>query len=246
MALPKRQLKDEEQRKIFSKVFDNLAVEDLFKLKVRGYFDTYERMWKEGKESKILIVKKDDSYRIIKIYKIEAGGFKNMLKYLQGDERFRKVRDRRRDIIYAWCKKEFHNLMIAHKIGINSPEPYAYIHNILVMELLGDENPYPQLKEVSLDNPEKTFRSIIKNIETLVKKGKLVHGDISEFNILVDDKEKPYLIDFAQSVLISHPYAKEFLERDIRNIVSYFNSEYGLNVDFEETYQKIAGGVFDA
>ncbi len=244
MALPKRQIKDEEQRKIFGKIFDNLVIQDLFKLKAKGIYDTYGGLLEEGKESRILLVYKDEEPRIIKIYKIEAGNFKNMLRYLEGDERFKKIRERRRDIIYAWCKKEYHNLLIAKKVGISSPEPYDYIHNIIAMEMLGENAPYPQLKDIVLSKPEKVLKNILSQIEILLKKGKLVHGDISEFNILIDSKERPYFIDFGQAVLTSHPFAKEFLKRDIKNLINYFYKEYNIENDADEIYARMCNGVF--
>ncbi len=244
MALPKRQIKDAEQRKIFGKVFDELAVRDLFKIKSKGIFDTYKGIIKEGKESRILLVYKENEPRIIKIYKIEAGNFKHLHAYLQEDERFRHVKGNRRAIMYAWCKKEYHNLQIAINSGVNAPKPYYYLHNIIAMEMIGKEKPYPQLKYVSLDKPLKVLDNLLSQLKNLANKGNLVHGDISEFNILVDDKEIPYIIDFAQGVLVTNPFAKEMAVRDIKNLINYFNKQYGIDYDFEDVFRKVYKGVF--
>ena len=140
MALPKRRIKTQEQRKIEDKIFDELLLKDLFYLKSKGYFEDYYKTINEGKESKILLVgDKEGNARVLKIYKIEAGGFRNMWKYLKGDERFNKIKQNRRDIIYAWTKKEYHNLKIINELGIPSPIPFFFIRNILVMSFLGKD-----------------------------------------------------------------------------------------------------------
>ena len=71
----------------------------------------------------------------------------------------------------------------------------------------------------------------------MYKKAKLVHGDMSAFNILVHNNQ-PYLIDLGQGTLLEHPNAHEFLKRDIHNIVKYFN-KYGIKTEEKEIYKNI-------
>jgi RIO kinase 1 len=65
----------------------------------------------------------------------------------------------------------------------------------------------------------------------------MVHADLSEFNILIY-KNKPYLIDLGQGVLLKHPRAFDFLRRDIHNILNHFN-KYGIDEDELKLYNKI-------
>jgi len=65
----------------------------------------------------------------------------------------------------------------------------------------------------------------------------MVHADLSEFNIL-NFEEEPVFIDLSQSTTTEHPQAQEFLRRDVRNVVKYFNKQ-GLKLDEEEVYNKI-------
>ena len=73
--------------------------------------------------------------------------------------------------------------------------------SILAMEFIGDENgtPAPQLRNTTVEEPEKFLDMIIKQIKALYNGG-LVHADLSEYNILVY-QEKPYLIDMGQAVV---------------------------------------------
>jgi RIO kinase 1 len=100
------------------------------------------------------------------------------------------------------------------------------------MSFIGEgEIPYPQLRNVELEDPAETYARIIGIIDTLYTKAELVHADLSEFNILYGDK--PYLIDMGQSVTRDHPRALPFLMRDIRNINRFFKNRCDVRTDVE-------------
>ena len=141
-------------------------------------------------------------------------------------------RRQKKRLIFAWTKKEFSNLVRAREAGIAVPEPLVWDRNILIMSFLGEgEIPYPQLRNVELEDPGETYASIISTIDTLYKKAELVHADLSEFNILYGDQ--PYLIDMGQSVTRDHPRALPFLMRDIRNINRFFRSRCDVRTDID-------------
>ena len=215
----RKRFKDSEQRKIFSGILDDSTLMTLYKLSNKGYFDAIYGPIKEGKESTVLLAEKKGKKLAIKVYAIKAGNFKRMHPYLVGDPRFKKIRKDKRSIIFAWCQKEFKNLERSRKAGVRCPKPIAFMNNVLIMEFLGkDSEPYPRLKDTKLKS-KKIFEDIIKNMIKLHKKAKIVHGDLSEFNVLMG--KKPYLIDFSQSVLLSHPNSDMFLKRDIKNICKF-------------------------
>jgi len=106
------------------------------------------------------------------------------------------------------------------------------------MEYIGTyERPAPLLRDVAIENPEEIFETLIDFISKMYKKAKLVHGDISAYNVLMH-KNKPYIIDLGQGVLLEHPNSDEFLKRDISNIVKYFK-KFNIRADANEIYNNI-------
>ena len=92
------------------------------------------------------------------------------------------------------------------------------------MEYIGFESiPAPVLKDIKKPKePINLFNEILDFIKLLYQKAKLVHGDLSEFNILYHN-QSPVVIDISQAVSIQHPKAEEYLARDIKNIFQYFD-----------------------
>jgi RIO kinase 1 len=162
-----------------------------------------------------------------------------MGEYIRGDRRFFNVKKNRKDLIFAWTKKEYSNLLRAKEAGVPVPEPLVFDRNILVMSFIGEgDHPYPHLRNAEIDDPERIYRQIIGFVETLYTKAELVHADLSEFNILYGDQ--PYLIDMGQSVTRDHPRAQAFLMRDIKNINRFFRNRCTVRGD-EEVFYAITG-----
>ena len=127
-------------------------------------------------------------------------------------------------------KKEFRNLTRASNAGVRVPEPVKYRDNVLVMEFIGKNGiAFPLLKQAinRVENIEQFWQTTIEFMKRLYSDARLVHADLSEYNILVDEQCNPVFIDMGQSVLLEHPRAQEFLRRDVSNMVKFFN-EYGL------------------
>jgi len=177
----------------------------------------------------------------LKIYRTATSTFKRISQYIEGDPRFKGITGSRRKVIYAWASKEFRNLQRFHDAGVRVPSPIRFHKNLLIMEYIGTRRqPAPQLKDVVLDDPQKTYDTVVKYIDLGYKKAHLVHADLSEFNILVYRK-RPVIIDCGQSMVTDHPNAKEFLKRDIYNINRYFQT---LGVDIspsEDVFQAVTG-----
>jgi RIO kinase 1 len=162
-----------------------------------------------------------------------------MWQYLAGDPRFFGLKKQRLSVVFAWCRREFKNLSIASRAGVNCPKPIAFNENVLVEEFIGENGILaPKLIGVNLEkeDAQEVYNIIISDLEKLVKTG-LVHSDLSEYNILI--LGKPYIIDFSQAVPVSHTQAEEFLKRDIKNINKYFK-KIGVEVkDGEEIFNKL-------
>ena len=145
-----------------------------------------------------------------------------MLPYIEGDPRFKMVKRDTHSLIYAWAQKEFKNLKRAYDCGIRLPKPIYVEKNVLVMEFIGEEDQAaPTLKEQPPEHPEKTYEKILEYVKILYQQAKLVHGDLSEYNIM-NIADEPVLFDVSQTVTNDHPKAKEFLHRDLTNVNRFF------------------------
>lgn len=224
--------------KIERKVFDDRTLLAIYKLMTKGIIKSVESIVKEGKESVVVSAKStSDEWLALKIYRTVYVDFKSMWKYLVADHRFKNVKKSRRFVINSWCKREFKNLEIAHSNNVACPRPVAFNENILAMAFIGEDgNPAPRLVDIRLENPEEAYKLILDELESL-SAARLVHTDLSEYNILVHDS--PYIIDFSQAVTSLHPQAFEFLKRDIKNLNRYFERQ-GVEVVEKEILEKNA------
>ena len=234
-------IKDADSLKVRDDVFDEVTLIALYKLVHRKLISSIGGPISTGKEANVFYGERGAQGIAIKIYRIQTGNFKAMTDYLAGDRRFSSVRGTRKGIIFAWTKKEFSNLARAHEAGIPTPEPLAFDRNILLMEFLGeDEIPYPQLRNADVSDYGAVYNEILAYVDLLYREARLVHADLSEYNILYH--EKPYLIDMGQAVTLDHPQARAFLTRDIRNLNRYF-SRYCDVQDEQEIITAITGAA---
>lgn len=225
-------IKDSDRLKVREDVFDEVTLLALYKLVHKKWLSVIGGSISTGKEANIFFGERDGFPIAIKIYRIRTANFTTMSSYITGDRRFSHVKKAKKELIFAWTKKEFANLVRARDAGISVPEPLVWDRNILVMSFIGEnEIPAPQLRNAEIGDPAKTYREIIKIIDILYNSAELVHADLSEFNILFRDK--PYLIDMGQSVTRDHPRALPFLMRDIRNINRFFKDRCAVREDIE-------------
>ena len=123
-----------------------------------------------------------------------------------------------------WTKREYYMLKKFHSLDANVPEVFDFNNNSILMEYLGDSSiPAPLLKDANLKEKQlnEVFTQIINSIKTFYKCG-IVHGDLSEFNILWW-QNKPYIIDFPQAIDVRNNLnANELLLRDVTNVCKFF------------------------
>lgn len=230
-----------KKRATVDSVFDERMYLQLNKLLKTGTLNRIEGIISAGKESNVYLAygQNNEEYAI-KIYKIDTNTSRWMRNYIVGDPRFKKVPNNVSKIIYLWASKEFKNLKRAHKAGLSVPVPIYIKNNVLIMEYIGFESiPAPKLKEIKTPkDPIKLLNEILYFIKNLYQKANLVHGDLSEFNILYHN-QKPVIIDISQAVTIHHPKAEIYLVRDITNIFNYFE-KIGVEVpNPEEFYYEV-------
>jgi RIO kinase 1 len=239
--------KRSEDLKVIEEVFDRLTLEGVYKLMRMKVIDRVDGVVKAGKEARIYWAEDPEGAELaLKIYYTSTAEFRRgMLKYIEGDPRFRRVRRDPRSMIYAWTQKEFKNLKLAERAGVNAPRTIAFHRNILVMKFIGKDGvPAPMLREIFLEDPEAFYKQLMGEIRLLYIKAGLIHGDLSEYNIMVWEN-KPVIFDVSQAVLKAHPMSDEFLRRDINNVNFYFG-KLGVDVVEAETMEQwIKGGAED-
>ncbi len=223
---------DESKKKaVIESVLDERTHELLGKLLVNGSLESIMGIISAGKEANVYLAYDQNHKEVaVKIYKIDTNTSKWMRNYIIGDPRFKKVPHNISKIIFLWASKEYKNLKRAHRVGLTVPEPILIKNNVLLMEYIGFGSiPAPKLKDIK--NPKDVdilFDEILKFVKDLYQNARLVHGDLSEFNILYHN-QKPVIIDISQAVDIQHPKAEIYLVRDIKNIFNYFGKQ-GLNL----------------
>ncbi|RJQ17224.1 serine protein kinase RIO [Candidatus Woesearchaeota archaeon] len=211
-----------EAWKVYKNVFSQFSLANIFKLSTEGYFKELESPLFIGKESNVMTaLTKDNERVIVKIYRLENCNFNRMYSYIKADQRYIHLKKSKREIVFAWTQREYRNLLMAQEV-IAVPKPIALKYNIIVMSVVGNDGPAPPLKNAFPKNPKAFFDEIVLTMKKLYHHG-LVHGDLSEYNIL-NDKEKPVFIDFSQSTTTKSPNHVELLQRDIHNIVSFFKN----------------------
>jgi RIO kinase 2 len=187
----------------------------------------------KGKESDVYSCM-DDNEQIyaLKIYRIGRTSFKQI-------KRVRSFLGERTHFSWLYAnrlaaRKEFRALNRIYHLKLNTPKPIAVNRHMLLMSYLkGTELAYYQF----IENPAKIFNKIIKQVKTIYQKTKMIHGDLGEFNIVVDDKGNILIIDWLQWVPSTHPNARALLERDIDNVSNYFKKKFNVESNTSKILQ---------
>lgn len=200
-----------------------------------GIIDEVLSRLMSGKEADVFTVRVGDQVRCAKVYKeAHKRSFKKAVEYQEG----RKVRNSRRARAIekgsrfgrnqqeeVWQNAEVDALYRLAAAGVRVPEPFGVFDGVLVMELVvdADGQPAPRLNNVTLDADEARdhHRLMMRNVARMLCAG-LIHGDLSEFNVLVD-ANGPVVIDLPQAVdAAANNNAQRMLDRDIRNMTQYY------------------------
>ena len=200
-----------------------------------GMVDTVVRKLKSGKEASVYIVACGDQVRCAKVYKeAEQRGFHKLAQYQEGrktrnsrDARAMGKRGRhgRRVQEVEWKNAEVDALYRLVGAGVRVPAPYLVHEGVLLMELVRDEGgePAPRLNDIDItaDQAREWHAFMITQIVRMLCAG-LIHGDLSEFNVLLD-ANGPVIIDLPQAVnAASNNSAFAMLERDVNNMRETF------------------------
>ena len=200
-----------------------------------GLIDEVIGQLMSGKEATVYTVRCGAEIRCAKVYK-EAmkRSFKKATQYQEG----RKVRNSRRARAMekgskygrkqqeeTWQNAEVDALYLLANAGVRVPKPYGCFDGVLLMELVTDETGgvAPRLGDVSMSAEQALEdHALVMHYVVLMLCAGIVHGDLSEFNVLVDDYG-PVIIDLPQAVDASaNNHAESMLERDVNNMTQYY------------------------
>jgi len=200
-----------------------------------GIIDEVLYPLKSGKEAQIFVVRADGKIVCAKVYKdASQRSFKQAAQYQEGrsykgGRRTRAMAKNTRfgqaEAEKAWLNAEVEALKRLAAAGVRVPTPYSYVDGVLLMELIQDESgdPAPRLDDVAFpdDIAADYHHHMMGEIAKMLCAG-LVHGDLSEFNVLVD-AYGPVIIDLPQAVdAARNNNARAMFMRDINNMTQYF------------------------
>lgn len=222
-----------------------------------GIIDEVIRPLMSGKEAAVFVVRAGDDIRCAKVYKEAAKrSFKQAVEYQEG----RKVRNSRRaramekrskygrkQLEESWHNAEVDALYKLAKADVRVPEPYGCFDGVLIMELVTTEDGQvaPRLNDVAMSAEQaiEDHDTVMRYIVRMLCAG-LVHGDLSEFNVLVDDYG-PVIIDLPQAIdPTANNHAERMLARDINNMTNYY-SEFAPELKHTQ-YAKEIWALFEA
>lgn len=200
-----------------------------------GLIDEVISRLMSGKEADVFVVRSGEEIRCAKVYKEAAKrNFKKAVQYTEG----RKVKNSRRaramekgskfgrkEQEKIWQNAEVDALYLLANAGVRVPEPYGCLDGVLLMELMsdGEGGVAPRLGDIEMSEEEalEDHAIVIQNVVRMLCAG-VVHGDLSEFNVLVD-QYGPVIIDLPQAVnAAANNNAKSMLARDVDNMRRYF------------------------
>ncbi|XP_067647346.1 serine/threonine-protein kinase RIO1 [Eurosta solidaginis] len=237
-------VRDKHDRATAEQVMDPRTRMILFKLLNRGFIQEINGCISTGKEANVYhaVSKNNDEYAI-KIYKTSIMIFKDRDKYVSGEFRFRHgyCRHNPRKMVRTWAEKEMRNYLRMHNAGVPVPKPLLLRSHVLVMRFCGKNGwPSPKLKDVDLSSSRarELYRECVVLMWRIYNKCKLVHADLSEFNILLHDGQL-IIIDVSQSVEHDHPHAFDFLRKDCANISDFFRKRSVATMTVKELFDFI-------
>ena len=201
-----------------------------------GVVDEVIRPLMSGKEAAVYVVRCGSEIRCAKVYKeARKRSFKQAVTYQEG----RKVRNSRRQRAMekgssfgrkqqeeTWQNAEVDALYRLADAGVRVPKPYGCFDGVLLMELVTDDdgNVAPRLNDVAMSEEQaiEDHYLVMQYVLRMLCAG-LVHGDLSEFNVLVDDYG-PVIIDLPQAVdAAANNNAEKMFARDVNNMTTYYS-----------------------
>ena len=220
-------VKDKADRATVENAIDPRTRLVLFKMLNNGLFDEIHGCVATGKEANVYhAIGEEHGHLAVKVYKTSVLVFKDRDRYVTGDWRFRRgyAKHNPRKMVKVWAEKETRNLLRLAAAGIPCPRPVQLRLHVLAMEFIGtDDRAAPRLKDAALDGPRmcSAYVELITHMRTMYQKCRLVHADLSEYNILYHE-DRLWIIDVSQAADLDNPNALVFLREDCKHVNDFF------------------------
>jgi len=136
------------------------------------------------------------------------------------------------------AEKEFQALQLVYKNKVAVPKPLSFNRHVIAMGIIeGGE----LSKWRKIVNPSRVLKEILRNMRKAYLKARVIHGDLSEYNIILQLDMHVLIIDWPQCVSVDHLNALEILQRDIQNVLTFFNRRFNVEVEFQLAYDYVTG-----
>jgi RIO kinase 2 len=212
--------------------YDCLAINNLVKA---GVIDSFGQSLGVGKEADVYDALSPDGKRIaVKFHRL-------------GRISFRQTRRKRGYIrehstwlfqSHVSAEKEFQAMQLAYKNGVSVPEPISQNRHVIAMGMIEGAE-LSKYKEIQ--KPEKILKEILRNVRKTYLKAHIIHGDLSDYNIILKPDGHILIIDWPQYVKSDHANAEELLRRDLKNVLTFFNRKFNVKVALEEACDYVTG-----
>ena len=136
------------------------------------------------------------------------------------------------------AEREFHAMQIAYKNGISVPEPISQNRHVIAMGIIegGELSRYRKIEK-----PERVLKEILRNIRKTYVKAHIIHADLSEYNIILKPDGHIQIIDWPQYVNTEHANAQGLIERDLKNVLTFFNRRFKTKIQMKEATDYVTG-----
>lgn len=214
--------------------YDCLALNALVKA---GVLESLGKPLGVGKESDIYDALTQSGERVaVKFHRLGRTSFRQT-------RRLRGYAVERRHITWLYqsrlaAEREIEALRLVYPCGVSAPKPIAQNRHVVVMGMIEGDCLFCVN---NLPDPETTLNKIIENVRLAYVNAGVVHGDLSEYNVVITPGWHILIIDWPQYVKVYHPSAEMLLKRDVSNILKFFGRKYGVTRNLSDTLKYIKG-----
>ncbi len=197
--------------------YDCLAINTLVKA---GVIESFGQTLGVGKEADVYDALSPDGKRIaVKFHRL------GRISFRQTRRKRGYVREHSTWLFQSHlaAEKEFQAMQLVYKNGVSVPEPISQNRHVIAMGMIEGAE-LSKYKEIL--KPEKILKEILRNVRKAYLKAHVIHADLSEYNIILKPDGHILIIDWPQYVMTNHANAEELLERDLKNILTFFNRKF--------------------